>query len=155
MVNKDEKTKTYCVICSFDNMFVIAQKLWWLLMCINVYHDVTDVLKFADSPKDIIFWLRHQKYFVGVFSMVHLTSSDSPKLLTPHPPPPHPLVLSTWEYLWKYPEVVVGTFFHVQRSSETTLVFVPDDGEPSWLLLPSLVSLLSKTTRKHHHSCIL
>ena len=28
MVNKDEKTKTYCVICSFDNMLIIAQKIW-------------------------------------------------------------------------------------------------------------------------------
>ena len=28
MVNKDEKTKTYCIICSFDNMLVIAQKFW-------------------------------------------------------------------------------------------------------------------------------
>ena len=29
MVNKDEKTKTYCVIFSFDNMLVIAQKFWF------------------------------------------------------------------------------------------------------------------------------
>ena len=28
MANKDEKTKTYCVICSFDNMLVIAEKFW-------------------------------------------------------------------------------------------------------------------------------
>ena len=27
MVNKDEKTKTYCVIDSFNNMLVIGQKL--------------------------------------------------------------------------------------------------------------------------------
>ena len=28
MVNKDKKTKTYCVICLFDNILVIAQKFW-------------------------------------------------------------------------------------------------------------------------------
>ena len=27
MVNKDEKAQTYFVICSFDNMLVIAQKI--------------------------------------------------------------------------------------------------------------------------------
>ena len=27
MANKDEKYKTYCVICSFDNMLVIAQEI--------------------------------------------------------------------------------------------------------------------------------
>ena len=28
MVNKDEKTKSYCAIFSFDNMLIIAQKFW-------------------------------------------------------------------------------------------------------------------------------
>ena len=28
IVNKDEKIKMFCVICSFDNMLVITQKLW-------------------------------------------------------------------------------------------------------------------------------
>ena len=34
MVNKDEETKTYCIICSFNNMLVVAQKLWQILKCI-------------------------------------------------------------------------------------------------------------------------
>ena len=32
MVNIDEKTKTYCVICSFDNTLVIAQKCLVILV---------------------------------------------------------------------------------------------------------------------------
>ena len=32
MVNINEKTKTYCVICSFDNKLVIAQKFLAILV---------------------------------------------------------------------------------------------------------------------------
>ena len=38
---------------------------------------------------------------------------------------------------------VVGTHFHVQHDTKTTLLFLPDNEEISWLLLPSLLSLLS------------
>ena len=41
------------------------------------------------------------------------------------------------------PEVAVGTRCHAQHGTKTTSVFLPADGEASWLLLPSLVSLLS------------
>ena len=43
-------------------------------------------------------------------------------------------------------EVVVGTQFHAQHGTKTILVFLSADGEPSWLLLPSLTSLLSRGT---------
>ena len=33
-----------------------------------------------------------------------------------------------------------------KHGTRTTLVFLPDDGEPSWLLLPSSVSLISGGT---------
>ena len=39
-------------------------------------------------------------------------------------------------------EIAVGTHFHMQHSTKTTLVFLATDGEASWLLLPSLISLL-------------
>ena len=167
MVNKDEKTKTYCVICSFDNMFVIAQKLWWLLMCINVYHDVTDVLKFADSPKDIIFWLRHQKYFVGVFSMVHLTSSDSPKLLTPTPSPPcikHlrvPLevsgsscrdILSCTAQLWNYPGICTRWWRTLLvASSKFGLLTIKDDQKTPPFLYPLGNRSGTKKLKRNNH----
>ena len=41
------------------------------------------------------------------------------------------------------PEVAVVTRFHAKDGPKTTLAFLPADGEASWLLLPSLVSLLS------------
>ena len=44
------------------------------------------------------------------------------------------------------PELVVGTHFHARHGTKAILVFLPADGEASWLLLPSLVSLLSGST---------
>ena len=32
MVNKDEKTKTYCVICSFDNTYYCTEVLFKVLI---------------------------------------------------------------------------------------------------------------------------
>ena len=43
-------------------------------------------------------------------------------------------------------EIAVGTHLHVQHGMKTIPVFLPADGEPSGLLLPSLVSLLSVNT---------
>ena len=34
-------------------------------------------------------------------------------------------------------EITVGTHFHAQQGTETILVFLPDDGEACWSLLPS------------------
>ena len=44
-----------------------------------------------------------------------------------------------------------------EHGTETTLVFLPADGEASWSLLSSLVSLLSGGTgqRENTNSCIL
>ena len=55
------------------------------------------------------------------------------------------------------PEIGVGTHFHVQHGTKTILVFLHADGEASWLLLPSLVSLLSGGTvqPENTYSCIL
>ena len=57
VLNKDEKTKTYCVICSFDNMLVIAEKLWWtyvvitsrFLAIINEIYIIKSVCKFTKA----------------------------------------------------------------------------------------------------------
>ena len=43
-------------------------------------------------------------------------------------------------------EIAVGTYFHAQDGTKTIPVFSPGDGEASWLLLPSSVSLLSGDT---------
>ena len=40
------------------------------------------------------------------------------------------------------PEIAVGTHFDAQHGTKTTPVFLPADGEASWSLLPSLISLL-------------
>ena len=49
------------------------------------------------------------------------------------------------------------THFPAQYSTKTTLVFLPVDGEASWLILPNSVSLLSGSTvqPKNTYSCIL
>ena len=54
-------------------------------------------------------------------------------------------------------ELAVGTHFHVQHGTKTTPVFLPADAEPSWSLLPSLVSLLSGETvqPENTYSCIV
>ena len=46
---------------------------------------------------------------------------------------------------WKIsapPEIAVGTHCDVQHGTKTTPVFLLADGEASWSLLPSLISLL-------------
>ena len=43
-------------------------------------------------------------------------------------------------------EIAVGTHSHARHCTKTTPVFLPADGEASWLLLPSSVSLLSGAT---------
>ena len=54
-------------------------------------------------------------------------------------------------------EIAVGTPFNVQHGTKTTLVFLLADGEASWLLLPSSISLLSGSTAQSEntYSCIL
>ena len=44
------------------------------------------------------------------------------------------------------PEIAIGTHFHVQHGTKNIPIFLPADGEASWLLLPSSVSLLSGGT---------
>ena len=48
------------------------------------------------------------------------------------------------------------THFHAPHGTKTTPVFLPADGEASWLLLPILVSLLSGCTvqPENTYSCI-
>ena len=55
------------------------------------------------------------------------------------------------------PEIAVVTHFHVQHGTKTTLVFLPADGETSWLLLPSLIALLSGSAVQPENTyfCIL
>ena len=55
------------------------------------------------------------------------------------------------------PEIAVGTHFHVRYGTKTIPVFLPVDGEVSWSLLPSSVSLLSSGTvqPENTYSCIL
>ena len=55
------------------------------------------------------------------------------------------------------PEIAVVTHFHARHGTKTTSVFLPADGEVSWLLLPSSVFLLSGTTvqLENIYSCIL
>ena len=53
------------------------------------------------------------------------------------------------------PKIAVGTQFHVQHGTKTTLVFVPADGEALWLLLSSSASLLSGDTVQPENTCML
>ena len=54
-------------------------------------------------------------------------------------------------------EIAVGTHFHVWHDTNTILVFLSIDGEGSWFLLQSLVSLLSGGTVQPENTyfCIL
>ena len=54
-------------------------------------------------------------------------------------------------------ELAVGTHFHVWHGTKTTPAFIPADGDASWLLLPSSVSLPSGSTvqPENTYSCIL
>ena len=61
---------------------------------------------------------------------------------------------------WKYPFhqiIALQRYIHEQHDSKTNPVFLPADGEASWSLLPSLVSLLSGGTMQPEqtYSCIL
>ena len=55
------------------------------------------------------------------------------------------------------PEMAVGTLLHARNGTKTILVFLLADGEASWSLLPSSVSLLSGGTveSENTYSCIL
>ena len=55
------------------------------------------------------------------------------------------------------PEIALGTLFHVQHGTKTSPAFLPVDGEGSWSLLTSSVSLLSGGTVQpgNTYSCIL
>ena len=55
------------------------------------------------------------------------------------------------------PKLAVGTHVHAQHGSETILVFLPADGEPSWLLHLSSVTLLPGGTMQpeNTYSCNL
>ena len=44
------------------------------------------------------------------------------------------------------PEIAVGIHFHEQHDTKAIPTFLSADNEASWLLLPSLVSLLSGST---------
>ena len=54
-------------------------------------------------------------------------------------------------------EIPVGTHFHSQHGTKTIPVFLLADGDISWSLLPSSVSLLSggTTQPENTYSCIL
>ena len=54
-------------------------------------------------------------------------------------------------------EIAIGIHFHEQHGTKTTLVFLIADGEASWSLPPSSVSLLSGGTvhPENTYSCIL
>ena len=43
-------------------------------------------------------------------------------------------------------EIAVGTHFHALHGTKTNPLFLPADGEASWLLLPTWVSVLSGGT---------
>ena len=51
-----------------------------------------------------------------------------------------------WEYTHYWKQLAVGTHLHAQNRTKTTPVFLPADAGVSWLLLPSLFSLLSSST---------
>ena len=55
------------------------------------------------------------------------------------------------------PETAAGANFYVQHGTTTIPTFLPADEEASWLLLPSLMSLLSGGTvqPENTYSCIL
>ena len=55
------------------------------------------------------------------------------------------------------PEIAVGTHFHARCGTKTASVFLLVDGETSWLLLPSSITLLSCGTvqLENTYSCIL
>ena len=59
-----------------------------------------------------------------------------------------PVITNDIQGHWKYSHhrKVVGTHFHACHGTKTIPLFLPADGEASWLLLPSLVSLLSGST---------
>ena len=54
-------------------------------------------------------------------------------------------------------EITIGTHSHVEHGTKTTPVVLPADGKTFWLLLLSLVSLLSSGTVQPENtfSCIL
>ena len=54
-------------------------------------------------------------------------------------------------------EIAVGTPFHARHGTKTAPVFLPVDGEASWLLLPSPFSFLSGCPMQpeNTYSCIL
>ena len=51
-------------------------------------------------------------------------------------------------------EIVIGKHFHLRHGTKTIPVFLPGDEEASWLLLPSLISLLlgSKVQQENTYS---
>ena len=55
------------------------------------------------------------------------------------------------------PDIAVGTHFHARHGTKTIPVFLLADGEASWSLLPSSVSLLPGGTMQpeNTYSCIL
>ena len=54
-------------------------------------------------------------------------------------------------------ETAVGTHVHALHGTKTIPVFLPADGEPTWWLLSSFVSLLSggAVQPENTYSCIL
>ena len=54
-------------------------------------------------------------------------------------------------------EIAVGTHFHAQHGAKTIPVFLPGDGEASWLVLPNSVFLLSggRVEPENTYLCIL
>ena len=50
--------------------------------------------------------------------------------------------------------MAVGAHFHVQHGTKTILLILPADGETSWLLLQSLVSLLSGSSVQPEHTIL-
>ena len=50
---------------------------------------------------------------------------------------------------YSHHQIAVGSLFHTRHGTKTTQVFLPAQGEASWSLLPSLVSLLPNGTVQH------
>ena len=51
------------------------------------------------------------------------------------------------------PEITVGTHFHARHGTEITSVSLLADGEASWSLITTSVSLLSRNTVQPENTC--
>ena len=84
-----------------------------------------------------------------ILEVIFVTLTDSSSVITND-------TQGTWK-ISTPPEIAVRTHFHGQHGTKTIPVFLPTDGEVSWLLLPSLASLVSDGTvqPENNYSCNL